>query len=288
MHVPILLLCGPAGSGKDTVAKMIVEESPTPVVTIAQADPMKRFAAKVFGFNEEQLWGPSEARNAPDPRYANASGWEQADGQMGNIAIMQWIKEVLPNATDYELQQALITLSTWFVHTAKNHGVWWWAGKIPQEPHTVLTPRYMLQTLGTEWGRAISPHMWIDYAISIAEGLIEGTYTDYTRTEGPLADPSIEPPGLVVITDGRFRNEVFGVQQACGAAVLIVGPDQTTLTGGVKEHRSETELSKIPSHFYTYRIYNDKSEGLEELRSRVRGLVNTLTAGPEGSLDRCW
>lgn len=64
----LIVLSGEAGAGKDAVAKILVEDYDW--VAYSLAAPMKRFCADMFGFTEEQLYGPSSARNAPDPRWA--------------------------------------------------------------------------------------------------------------------------------------------------------------------------------------------------------------------------
>lgn len=69
-------LVGRAGSGKDTVADILVRDHGW--VKIALADPMKRFLRDVLAFSDDQLWGPSSSRNAPDKRYIRsrpAQGW---------------------------------------------------------------------------------------------------------------------------------------------------------------------------------------------------------------------
>lgn len=63
----IIGLTGPAGSGKDTVADILVAEHG--FVKLSLADPIKRAAMEWWDFTEEQLWGPSEMRNKPDKRY---------------------------------------------------------------------------------------------------------------------------------------------------------------------------------------------------------------------------
>lgn len=63
----IIGICGLAGAGKDTTADILCRSHG--FAKLAFADPMKRFAKEVFDFSHEQMWGPSSARNAPDPRY---------------------------------------------------------------------------------------------------------------------------------------------------------------------------------------------------------------------------
>lgn len=63
----IIGFLGLAGSGKDTASDMLVKEHG--FVKVACADPLKRICKNVFDFSDEQLWGPSAMRNAPDFRY---------------------------------------------------------------------------------------------------------------------------------------------------------------------------------------------------------------------------
>ena len=63
----IIGLSGGAGTGKDTVADILVEQHG--FYKIAFADEIKRICQKLFQFTDEQLWGPSSERNKPDPRY---------------------------------------------------------------------------------------------------------------------------------------------------------------------------------------------------------------------------
>jgi hypothetical protein len=64
----IIALSGRAGSGKSTVARLLGGKE------ISFAEPLKRFCQEVFAFTDEQVWGPSECRNAPDTRYPRADG----------------------------------------------------------------------------------------------------------------------------------------------------------------------------------------------------------------------
>lgn len=58
---------GSAGAGKDEAAKQLVSEHG--FVPLAFADPLKRFLADTFDWDEDRLWGPSEDRTKEDPRY---------------------------------------------------------------------------------------------------------------------------------------------------------------------------------------------------------------------------
>lgn len=67
------------------------------------------------------------------------------------------------------------------------------------------TPRYAMQTLGTEWGRGkLGPHMWVDAWDTRAVDVLEGG-------------------GRVVCDDCRFSNEAAVVRRLGGKVVRIAG-----------------------------------------------------------------
>lgn len=68
----LVAVLGLAGSGKNTAANIIARL--TGGSCIALADPLKRFCKEVFDFSDEQLYGPSEYRNAVDLRYRRNDG----------------------------------------------------------------------------------------------------------------------------------------------------------------------------------------------------------------------
>lgn len=81
--------------------------------------------------------------------------------------------------------------------------------------------RHLAQTLGTEWGRSIHPHFWLQMAKLRYYGL----------------DRSGEAYGLV-ITDVRFENEAEWIREEGGVVVHIVGRE-TTVSGDAAKHVSE-------------------------------------------------
>lgn len=67
MGLNLVGIAGRAGAGKDTAADVLVKEFG--FVKVALADPIKRLVRSLWDWPEEALWGPSEFRNVPDPRY---------------------------------------------------------------------------------------------------------------------------------------------------------------------------------------------------------------------------
>ena len=77
---------------------------------------------------------------------------------------------------------------------------------------------------------------------------------------------------FVVITDGRFRNEILNVIEVGGAAVKIINPvdeSRDVDAAGVRGHTSESELKRIPDSWFLVTLVNDKSRGLDALEETV-------------------
>ncbi len=188
----VIGLVGKAGAGKDTVARMIPFGVPH-----SFASPLKEFCQRVFGWSNEQLWGPSELRSVPDPRYIRPNG----------------------------------------------------------EP---LTPRYALQLLGTEWGRACCPDIWPRLALRDARQILN--YSDGSS--------------VVVFTDCRFVNEAKAIREA-GGQVWYIDRVEAGLPGDAGKHSSETEMdSPEMTALVNVRIYNLGT--LEALRKTVEGVAESL------------
>lgn len=69
----IIGLCGPAGSGKSTVAARLAEQYGAKRYSLA--GPLKEICRLAFGFSEEQLYGTQEQKEAVDPRYGHSARW---------------------------------------------------------------------------------------------------------------------------------------------------------------------------------------------------------------------
>lgn len=117
-------------------------------------------------------------------------------------------------------------------------------------PHSLLggkTPREAMQTLGTEWGRAlVSPDIWADaLQIEIIAWRVE------------------RPAGVVIIDDCRFENEARLVHDLGGRVIAIARPGL-----GPMDHASERGL---PADMIDATVLNDCD--LDEFHARVLSAV---------------
>lgn len=119
---------------------------------------------------------------------------------------------------------------------------WYWLEGL-KPTSELLTPRLILQLLGTEGGRdVIHPNIWVNATL--------GDLTEKDR---------------VIITDARFLNEVLGIKRKGGIVVKIIRPSvKSTST-----HPSETSLNNYKD--WDYVIINDGS--LEELEDKVEAML---------------
>jgi len=119
-----------------------------------------------------------------------------------------------------------------------------------------LTPRVILQRLGTEVGRFIAQDTWV-----------WAWQSTVARCALPMPMCGGQACALVVTPDVRFPNEAAAIRAAGGQLVRIVRPGrQSTDT-----HASETEAASIPVDI---EIINDA--GLAELRAAARTVYGWL------------
>jgi len=87
-----------------------------------------------------------------------------------------------------------------------------------------ITPREILQKVGTDWFRSVYPNIWVN------------------RLVKKLQDRSADD---FVVTDIRFPNEVDAIKSIGGIIVKIVRPDGGDI-GTFAAHASETALDNLP------------------------------------------
>lgn len=92
----------------------------------------------------------------------------------------------------------------------------------PLEQFNGATPRQLMQTLGTDWGRAIDPDFWVKQTL-------------------PLIKQYMSLGISVVVDDVRFENEAQAIY-ALGGLVISLTRDGVEPTG----HISETGIASLP------------------------------------------
>ncbi len=248
----VLGLLGPAGSGKDLVADWLQEKG---FAKVAFADPMKRFAYKTFGFTVEQLWGPSPKRN--QSIGVDDAWWMEAIGHIGE-ASGEIVNNVLQTG---DRVQGYLKLHDWFSDLRKNNPI-------------SISPRVVLQTLGTEWGRNVDPELWVRYAYETIDILKRDHAFQYDQLHGIVDSTSVQTMKSytgVVIPDHRFINEVEQ-SQAKGSYVLRLRrlSQESVPAVGVEGHQSEAEQKTIPDSAF------DAVLNFEEGIDKVYAVLETV------------
>jgi hypothetical protein len=126
---------------------------------------------------------------------------------------------------------------------------------IKEEPCMLFggnTPRYVLQTMGTEWGRGmISDTLWVDVTMNKAKSMIDRNIVD-----------------VVFVTDVRFENEAKAIKDAGGIIISVERPDVKISESG---HASE---AGIPDEYKGIVLLNNGS--LAEYKRQVLKTVELL------------
>lgn len=141
------------------------------------------------------------------------------------------------------IKQALNALYGWTMEL--------WADREWKEaviPWLGRSPRYLAQTLGTEWGRElVHPELWV---------LLAGQrYAEHKRISNRM----------FIIPDCRFDNEA-GIAHTLGGVVIRVVRDSA---GAVNAHKSEAGVSE---HLVDATIDNNGS--VQDLYDRATALID--------------
>lgn len=249
--IPGIIICGGAGVGKSTVARILEEQHGA--VCLAMADPMKRMVKALFKFDDDQLWGSSEKRDLPVK-----ADWEAALLEcLYNPQMFDQLSRLFLSNT-YEFRMDLERL----VREQAKH---WYHG-IEE-----TTPRALLNWIGTDWGRRVNPDLWGKHARKICRELLGGSHR-YDRNVGLVEAHDAPPPNWVVITDGRFSNEIVEARMKGFAAVRLVCPQVTEERKEVSER-----VHTLPDHFFDYVLTNDHRVDKSLLDINVARLVGKLS-----------
>lgn len=230
----IIGICGLAGSGKDTFADFLCKFGD--FSKLAFADPIKRAAMEWYDFSEQQLWGPSHFRNLPDDRYP----------------ILDINHPIYDDLTEEDKLE---------IFKSENRS---WV--------RCLSPRFVLQNLGTEVGRRILKSTWVDKTIRDCHTLLHSRNTEYIKTEG-IVKAENKFSSRCIITDVRFQNEVDTIRKNNGIVVKIT-KQAAGLDGKYSAHESEAGVKDIDNSLFFCTIENNGT--LEDLKQKADNLVASI------------
>ena len=238
----IIGLCGLAGSGKDTAADFLVDDG---FIKVALADPLKRIARDVFAFTEEQLWGPSENRNAPDLRYPREHAYVEGISTCLCCGLLQGNEAVCYLTPRYALQ----LLGT-------EYG------------------RHCFNDIWVNYGLRVAD------SLLHKSGILRSLFYSYDRKLGLQTSNTPSPSGFrpkgVVFSDIRFLNEVQAIREAGGYVYQLTRGQG--LRGGAGQHKSETEMKSIPKELFAG-IINNKNWSLGQLQIHMSGIQQDILKG---------
>jgi hypothetical protein len=141
-----LVFFGVQGSGKSTLGEYLAQHFTFKVD--AFANPLKHAAQTIFGFTNEDLYGPSSSRTTQYTAFTN-TGWCFACRE-------QCIYSTAVDDFDNP----------------------WYCGKCGEHYPRHINPRHALKTLGTEWGRQICRDIWIQSMFANNAGVERLAVTD--------------------------------------------------------------------------------------------------------------
>lgn len=269
----ILGLVGPAGSGKDLFASILEEEHN--FIVISFADVIKRFARKIFDFSSDSLWGPSQLRN--EVIKVDESWWNKAEQKLLNYDINTDTGEAIRNElihdvlTDDIREDGLKKLFSWFYYLRESF-------------EEEISPRVILQTLGTEWGRRVDPNIWVNYVFKIIKDRETAETKIYSRMEGLIEankeilnifypdKVTITKPIGIVIPDHRFLNEIKATQEAGGYVLRLNRLSLNTKESvGISNHTSESEMKTFTGDVFDLIV--PLEEGIEKVYNSINAIV---------------
>lgn len=245
-------ISGKMGSGKDTVGKIIQLLTDYPQMSTNRvganlnkemanpkfknkkfADALKDCTCLIIGCTREQLEDQEFKRTPLGPE------WDR------------WVTTSSYNMNGYEIHAE----SRGYTHETKQQ----------------MTPRLILQLLGTEAGRQIiHPNIWVnasfaDYKREYKNNPFYANKSVYDVTEMDEVENPSEYPNWI-FTDMRFPNELEAIKERNGITIRVERPLKVNL--GVKEHESETALDDA-----TFQYVIENTGTMEDLIDAVRNIL---------------
>lgn len=267
---------GFAGVGKDEFCKRLVSNHGA--FHTGLIDPAKRHMGEVYGFSEDQLFGPSVFRNRGDLRYPKTLFTSHRMKKLDPSLVQKWDISV-PSSSDLYYSRDFFV--TDFSFSASDGSVYYVAEA--GDPRFWLSPREALQLHG-ELYNELYENTWVRKGVETHIKLGSGNYS-YSRMEGVHELKTSIPQSSIITCFSDFRHiHEFEYVKACHRENPIFQPVFVRIkTKRVPKpsfsHKSETEQLQIPDSSFHYVIENDGSKEL--LHQTVDQIIQYLTTCSE-------
>jgi hypothetical protein len=248
----VLCISGYSGSGKDEFANQIIADTGAPKIGLA--DPAKRHMADIYGFTEEQLFGPSSCRNAGDLRYLREEARsmtteEFQDATPGDPKVWLSPREALQRYCEL---MNLMYENTWVRKSLETHKI-------------------MTET------QKISGGDYLCWEYSRMGGLIRRLDSQENLASAPEVFFSCS-------ADFRHWHEMILARQMTTDSFIpvLIRVKRPSIPNPPYNHRSETEMAAIPDSVFDFIINNDGTiEELHKLASMVSMVVKLPSFKPK-------
>lgn len=253
----ILCISGFSGVGKDEFLSRLVKNHG--VIQTGLVDPAKRHMADIYGFTEEQLFGPSKFRNSGDLRFPKTSNPK-------NFRVShdlppepnQWSASPVPW---WKYEQGDHDLDTVFV---RQHDPQYW-----------LSPREALQRY-CELMNLMYQDTWVRTGLLIQKQIASGRFA-YNRMNGLVRiDPTNPKYVITAFADFRHHHEFRAAEAArtedCTPIFIRIKSKRVPVPPF--NHRSETEQVTISDSKFDYVIQNDGT--VADLHNQADELIQKI------------
>jgi len=257
MQFQIVAISGRKFSGKDTAAQALIDEG---YVNVKFAAPLKLMLGELLkaqGVPAEEVerYIDGDLKEVPCD-FLDFTGstpetrQEVAVAMLRAFLVYQGVSEFDAEVmlTGVRQRQSTTYLQLRSCAYALETLAALWMGKLMSAGPA--TPRFAMQTLGTEWGReAIGDRLWIDAALNRIDGIVMSG-------------------GKAVVSDLRFANEGDAMDEV-GALKLRI--TRQTTDNEFSNHPSETSIAELSVHLD---IANDST--VSDLHGRVKLAARNL------------
>jgi hypothetical protein len=285
MHF-MICIAGFSGVGKDDFCKPLIQYYKATKTGLA--DPAKRHMADIYGFTEEQLFGPSIYRNAGDLRYpkdlisqlnlcpidiksTSICGFINYDKKYWGLKISS-STSILDKIFCKLIRNGQPTIC----HNDNSKTYLFEEG----DPVFWLSPREALQKY-CELMNNLYLNTWIRKGIENHIKIASGKYS-YDRMEGliPIQDPgrffNQEENQITCFADFRHWHEIRMAKSVCSSSTtpILVRVISERVSKPPYDHRSETEQVTIPDNEFNFVVRNNGT--VKDLHDKANKMMDLI------------